>query len=164
MNTVPPSTAPPNRVPASTVDRRVVIGLDNGGNSNNATVLDASGQFLMDRMVETPSRVLDGPEVAVQALADAMEGALEVTGTPRTAVAAVGLDTPGPASATGVISSKGATNFSQPEWWGYDIRGALQAKIGLPVVYNNDGNAAALYAHYVHFGALAIERSSIAAI
>jgi glucokinase len=148
----------------STADRRVVVGLDNGGNSNNATVLDASGQFLVDRMAETPSRVLEGPEVAVEALAEAMAGVLELTGTPRTAVAAVGLDTPGPASATGVISSKGATNFSQPAWWGYDIRSALEARIGLPVVYNNDGNAAALYAHYVHFGALAIERSSISAI
>jgi glucokinase len=148
----------------SASDRRVVVGLDNGGNSNNATVLDASGRFLVDRMVELPSLVLQGPEVAVQALADAMDNVLAVTGTPRAAVAAVGLDTPGPASATGVISSKGSTNFSQEAWRGFDIRGALQARIGLPVVYNNDGNAAALYAHYVHFGPLASERSSISAI
>ena len=37
------------RTPASWV----VVGLDNGGTSNNATVLDATGQFLVDRMVET---------------------------------------------------------------------------------------------------------------
>jgi glucokinase len=35
----------------------VVVGLDNGGTSNNATVLDASGRFLVDRLVETPSSV-----------------------------------------------------------------------------------------------------------
>ncbi len=76
----------------------------------------------------------------------------------------VGLDTPGPASADGVISSKGATNFSQREWWGFDIRGALEKRLGLPVVYTNDANAAALYAHHAHFGADAADRSSVAAI
>ena len=66
---------------------------------------------------------------------------------------AVGLDTPGPASADGVVSSRGSTNFSHPGWRNYDFRGGLEAALGLPVVYNNDGNAAALYAHYQHFGA-----------
>ena len=115
----------------TTVDRRVVVGLDNGGNMNNATVLDVSGRFLVDRMVEMPSLVLEGPTVAVQAMADALDNVLAVTGIPRELVAAVGLDTPGPASATGVISSKGSTNFSMAEWRGFDIRGALEAKLGL---------------------------------
>jgi glucokinase len=145
-------------------DRRVVVGLDNGGTANNATVLDTAGRFLVDRMVEIPSRVLDGPTQAIEALAAAMDNVLAVTGTPRESVAAVGLDTPGPASADGVISSKGATNFSQPEWRGYDIRSALEERLGLPVVYNNDGNAAALYAHHVFFGPEAAANSSISAI
>ena len=34
----------------------------------------------------------------------------------------------------------------------------------LPVIYNNDGNAAALYAHHVHFGADAGHHSSVAAV
>jgi predicted NBD/HSP70 family sugar kinase len=148
----------------STSDRLVVVGLDNGGNCNNATVLDASGRFLVDRLVETPSQVQLGPEVAVQALVDALENVLRVTDTPRGTVAAVGLDTPGPASATGVISSKGSTNFSQPAWRGFDIRGVLEARLGLPVIYNNDGNAAALYAHHMYFGARAGAHSSISAI
>jgi glucokinase len=143
---------------------RVVVGLDNGGTANNATVLDSSGHFLVDRLVEIPSRVLEGPTAAIEALAMALDNVLAVTRTPRGAVAAVGLDTPGPASANGVISSKGATNFSQPEWRGFDIRGALEERLGLPVVYNNDGNAAALYAHHVYFGADAAAHSSISAI
>jgi predicted NBD/HSP70 family sugar kinase len=147
-----------------TSEQTVVIGLDNGGTSNNATVLDGTGRFLVDRMVETPSRVLEGPDVAVEALAQAMDNILEVTGVPRASVVRVGLDTPGPASATGVISSRGSTNFSQPAWRGFDFRGALEARVGLPVVYTNDGNAAALYAHHVHFGADALRHSSISAI
>ena len=148
----------------SAADGRVVVGLDNGGTSNNATLLDATGRFLVDRMVETPSCVRQGPEAAIDALVQSMDGVLSLTGTPRDAVAAVGLDTPGPASADGVISSKGATNFAQVEWHGFDVRGALAERLGLPVIYNNDGNAAALYAHHVHFGPLASQRSSISAI
>ncbi|NJC74246.1 ROK family protein [Planosporangium thailandense] len=145
-------------------DRQLVVGLDNGGTCNNATVLEASGRFLVDRLVETPSEVLNGPDVAVRALVDAFDNILEVTGAPRKLVAAVGLDTPGPASANGVISSRGATNFSQPAWHGFDIRGALEERLGLPVVYNNDGNAAALYAHHLYFGARATAHSSVSAI
>jgi glucokinase len=147
-----------------TADSWVVVGLDNGGTSNNATVLDASGRFLVDRLMETPSLVQQGPAVAVEALAGAFEHVLELTGTAMASVRAVGLDTPGPASADGVISSKGATNFSQPAWHGFDVRGALEARLGLPVVYNNDANAAALYAHHARYGREAARHSSISAI
>jgi glucokinase len=145
-------------------DSWVVVGLDCGGTSDNATVLDASGRFLLDRLVESPSLVQEGPDVAVKALVRALDHVLELTGTARSSVRALGLDTPGPASADGVISSKGATNFSQPAWRGFDFRGALESQVGLPVVYNNDANAAALYAHHVHFGADAARHSSVSAI
>ena len=147
-----------------TMDRWLIVGLDNGGTSNNATVLDETGRFLVDRLVETPSAVREGPDVAVAALAAAFEHVLEVTGTARSSVRAVGLDTPGPASADGVISSEGSTNFSHPGWRGFDVRGALEERLDLPVVYNNDANAAALYAHHVRYGAEAAEHSSISAI
>lgn len=148
----------------ASADGWVVVGIDNGGTSNNTTVLDARRRFLVDRLVELPSRVLEGPDVAVGAMAEALDHVLAVTGTPRAAVRAVGLDTPGPASADGVLSSRGGTNFAQPEWWGFDVRGALERRIGLPVTYHNDGNAAALYAHHEHFGVDALRRSSVSAI
>jgi len=143
---------------------QVVVGIDNGATKNNGTVLDASGRFLVDRMHQIPSRVGEGPEAAIEAMAQTMDLILRETDIGVGRVAAVGLDTPGPASAEGVISSRGATNFPQRAWWGYDVRAGLEARIGLPVIYNNDGNAAALYAHHVHFGADAPNRSSIAAI
>jgi predicted NBD/HSP70 family sugar kinase len=143
---------------------QVVVGIDNGATKNNATVLDASGRFVVDRMYEIPSRVAQGPEAAIEAMAETMDLALHETDTDPQRVVAVGLDTPGPASAVGVISTRGATNFAQPAWWGFDVRSALEARIGLPVVYNNDGNAAALYAHHVHFGADAPLHSSVSAV
>ena len=141
-----------------------VVGLDNGGNKNNATVLEPPGRFLVDSMVETPSRVQEGAPIAVQALVEAFDGILARTGVPRESIRAVGLDSPGPASAAGVISSRGSTNFSQPSWRNFDFRGTLEESLGLPVVYNNDGNAAAFYAHYSCFGSAAGLRSSISAI
>jgi predicted NBD/HSP70 family sugar kinase len=142
----------------------VVVGLDNGGTMNNATVLDASERFLLDQMAELPSNVREGPDQAIQSLVDSVQQVLDLTGVPITSVRAVGLDTPGPASGDGVISSKGATNFGHAGWRGFDIRGALADRLGLPVIYNNDGNSAALYAHHVRFGAESGERGSVAAI
>jgi len=142
----------------------VVVGLDVGGTKTNATVLDETGTFLVDRMVEAPSCVNDGPLAAMVAIRRSMDLALEVSGVPFAAVRAVGLDTPGPATADGVISARGATNFSGPEWWGFDVRAAVEAHLQLPVIYNNDGNAAALYAHQRHFGTVAGNRSSVSAI
>lgn len=148
----------------SNAESWVVVGLDNGGNKNSATVLDASGRFLINELIERPSLVLEGPVKAVDALvatyADVLQRAVVDPGQVR----AVGLDTPGPASADGVISSRGSTNFSQPAWRNFDFRSALEARLGVPVVYNNDGNAAALYAHHQLFGPVALERSSISAI
>ncbi|MEY2580166.1 MAG: glucokinase [Ilumatobacteraceae bacterium] len=144
--------------------RPVIVGIDNGGTKNNVTVLDESGNFLIDRMVEVPSRVMEGTAAALDALTTAFLLGLEVTGVDRADVRALGLDTPGPASAEGVISSKGATNFALPEWWGFDVRGALEHALGIPVVYSNDGNAAALYAHYAFYGENALRRSSVSAI
>ncbi|MGC3996484.1 MAG: ROK family protein [Anaeromyxobacter sp.] len=146
------------------MDHGVVVGLDNGGTANNATVLDLAGNFLVHTLVENPSRVKEGPEVAVEALAQSFDGVLQKLGIDRTRVRAVGLDTPGPASATGVITAKGSTNFAHPGWRSFDFRGAVEQRIGLPVIYNNDGNAAALYAHYECFGADAHRRSSVSAI
>jgi glucokinase len=145
--------------------RWVVVGLDNGGTTNNATVMDCDGQFLVDEMVECPSCVMEGPEEAIEALAVSLEQVLGLTGIPRSLVRAVGLDTPGPVSANGVISSSGSTNFANPAWRGFDVRAALEKRLELRVVYNNDANAAALYAHHAYFGPdEAFARSSVAAI
>ena len=141
-----------------------VVGIDNGGTKNNSTVMDPEGNFLTDKMIESPSVVLEGPTAAVEALAQSMNNVLELTGISLDSIRAVGLDTPGPASADGVISSKGSTNFSTPEWRGFDIRTALEKRIGIPVVYTNDANAAALYAHHTHFGDAAMKNSSVSAI
>ena len=142
----------------------VVVGIDVGGTKTNATVLADDGRFLVDRMIEVPSRVLDGPVAAITAIQDVVVSVLAHVGVDLGSVLALGLDTPGPASADGVISQRGATNFAQREWWGFDVRAAVETAMHLPVIYNNDGNAAALFAHQEHYGLDAGHRSSISAI
>ncbi|MFY9862414.1 MAG: ROK family protein [Trebonia sp.] len=142
----------------------VAVGIDNGGTTNNGTVLTSDGRFLVDTMAELPSLVREGPDKAIQALVDEFDKVLGMTGVPREKVLAVGLDTPGPASAAGVLATGGATNFGHVGWHKFDIRGALEARLGIPVVYNNDANAAAIYAHHVRHGPESGRRSSVAAI
>ncbi|MFZ4508433.1 MAG: ROK family protein [Fimbriimonas sp.] len=129
---------------------KACVGLDLGGNSINVATYDGT-TFGINAMCELPSLAKSGPDACVAQLVSGFELALETSGHTRDQIASVGLDTPGPASATGVISSKGATNFSQG-WENFDIRAALENALGLHVHYLNDGNAAALYAHWVQFG------------
>src|SRR3984885_10741813 len=110
----------------------IVVGLDNGGTMNNGTILDSSGRFLLAQLAELPSSVREGPDKAIQSLVDSVQQVLDLTGLPVTSVRAVGLDTPGPASRDGVISSKGATNFGHVGWHGFDIRTALAELLELP--------------------------------
>src|SRR5262249_8773299 len=134
----------------------VTVGIDNGGTSNNGTVLDSSGTFLITEMAELPSLVREGPDKAITALVDSFDKVLAITGVPKERVRAVGLDTPGPASADGILVTGGATNFGHADWSRFNIRAALQERLDIPVLYNNDGNAAALYAHHVRHGADAL--------
>jgi len=119
------------------------VGLDLGGNSINVTAYDGE-TFLIEDMTELPSLVTEGPDTCIQQLRFGFEKALELTGWNADEIDAVGLDTPGPISADGVLCSKGATNFSGEGYWNFDLRGALAKELELPVSFLNDGNAAAL--------------------
>src|SRR4051812_42787131 len=145
--------------------QELVVGLDNGGTTNNVTVLElATGKFLIDGLFELPSEVRLGPDVAIDALVRAFTAAVDHVRGSADQVVAVGLDSPGPASANGVISSRGSTNFVHPGWRGFDIRRGLEMRLDVPVVYNNDGNAAALYAHHTLYGADANEHDSVCVV
>ena len=130
----------------------LVAGVDLGGTVVNYTLLAEQEQFLIQGLCEYPSRSRKGPEVCLQQIVDGLELAVVRAGIRITDVAVVGLDTPGPASAEGVLSARGSTNFVHGNWAGFDIRGKLADKLGNPVTYLNDGNAAALWGHSMLFG------------
>jgi glucokinase len=131
---------------------RVVAGIDLGGTAINYTFLDQRGQFLIKGLCEHPARSVEGPGVCLGQIADGLSAAASQAGVRLEDVVAIGLDTPGPASATGVLSRRGSTNFVHPDWAGYDIRAGLEKRLGRPVTYLNDGNAAALWGHVAIFG------------
>jgi glucokinase len=132
----------------------ILAGSDLGGTAINYTFLDdAERRWLIEALCEHPARAKEGPEICLQQIADGLEIAVAKAGISWADVVAVGLDTPGPATASGVLSARGSTNFVHPQWAGFDIRQGLERKIGKPVSYLNDGNAGALWGHFAIFGA-----------
>jgi predicted NBD/HSP70 family sugar kinase len=142
---------------------KVVAGVDLGGNAVNYTLITEDEKFLIEGLCEHPARSKEGPAICLQQISDGLDIAVAKAGIALADVAVVGLDTPGPASATGVLSAKGSTNFVHADWAGFDIRAGLETRLGKPVVYLNDGNAGALWGHFALFGASS-GRTSISAI
>jgi len=131
----------------------VVAGIDLGGTAINYTFLDGRERWLIDGLCEHPARSKEGPAICLQQIADGLELAVSRAAVRVDDVMVVGLDTPGPASSTGVLSARGSTNFVHPSWAGFDLREGLAHKLGKPVTYLNDGNAGALWGHFAIFGA-----------
>jgi predicted NBD/HSP70 family sugar kinase len=141
--------------PVSQAEERtvqVVAGVDLGGTAINYTLLNQQEKFLIEGLFEHPALARQGPDICLQQIAEGLKLAVARAGVTLDDVVAVGLDTPGPASAAGQLSARGSTNFVHPRWAGFDIREGLARQLGKPVSYLNDANAAALWGHYAIFG------------
>jgi glucokinase len=137
----------------------VVAGVDLGGTAINYTLITRDEKFLIEGLCEHPALSKQGPEICLQQIEDGLKLAADLAKIPLTDIVAIGLDTPGPASAAGQLSAKGSTNFVHADWAGFDIREGLARKLGKPVSYLNDGNAGALWGHFTIFGANSKETS-----
>lgn len=137
----------------------VVAGVDLGGNAINYTLINEREEFLIEGLCEHPALSREGPETCLRQIDEGLIVAIRKVGVEPDEVVLIGLDTPGPASAAGVLSARGSTNFVHPDWAGFDIREGLAKRLGKPVVYLNDGNAGALWGHFSIFGADSRETS-----
>jgi glucokinase len=126
------------------------LGLDLGGTDIKATVSNGEGEILVTGGDKVLSLAAEGPRRTVEQLALAGEVALRTLGAGWDQVACVGLDTPGPATVDGVIGL--SPNLRHPDWNEFAIRAAVEARIGRPVIYANDGNAAAYWEYHRLFG------------
>ena len=142
---------------------KVVAGVDLGGTAINFTIVTAQEKFLIEGLCEHPALSRQGPAVCLEQIEEGLTIALAQAKVRLDDVVAVGLDTPGPATADGVLSAEGSTNFFHPAWSGFDIRQNLAARLHRPVTYLNDGNAGALWGHFALFGA-ASQATSISAV
>ena len=143
---------------------KIVAGIDLGGTAINYTLVNAQAQFLIEGLCEHPALSTQGPKVCLRQVEDGLKLAVDKAGVRLDDIVAVGLDTPGPASSAGVLSARGSTNFVHRDWGGFDIRQGLEAQLGRPVTYLNDGNAGALWGHFALFGADSRETSISAVI
>jgi glucokinase len=110
----------------------LTIGIDVGGTKVLGGVVDESGKVLTTARKDTPRQ---GGSALTQTIADVAKELLQ-----QHSVASVGV------SAAGFVSSDRKTMLATPniaDWNGVDLDHHLTQMIGLPVVIENDANAAA---------------------
>ena len=131
----------------------VIAGIDLGGTAVNYTLVDFDGRFLIEGLCEHPARSVEGPDVCLQQIDDGLAMAAAQARVDLADIAVVGLDTPGPASATGVLSARRARPTSCTRSGpASTCLPASAASWDGPVTYLNDGNAGALWGHVSIFG------------
>lgn len=117
-----------------------IVGIDlSGSDSFIGAVLTLDGDIVARREVDLPAA-----DEVVETLVELARLLVEDSHAP---VLGIGVGTPGVVDDHGVILT--APNFG---WAGFDLEGALQSALGLPVLVANDANAAVL-AEYTFGGA-----------
>lgn len=118
--------------------RGPVIGVDIGGTSIKAGLVDRAGSVAHVQRVPTEAR--GGRDAIVEAAAKAIDNVLNaVRGT---SVAGLGIASAGAIdAATGMVF---AATDNLPGWAGFNLKGFAEGRFHLPVCVNNDAHAAAL--------------------
>jgi glucokinase len=108
------------------------IGVDIGGTKVAGGVVDESGQILARARVDTPAKDAAAAEDAIVAVVEKLRGDFDIE--------AVGLGIAG-----FVDESRSRVYFSPnlPDWHHEPVRDDVSRRVGLPVVVENDANAAA---------------------
>jgi predicted NBD/HSP70 family sugar kinase len=130
----------------------IYVGVDVGGTKIGVNASDAARRPVSPTWVEVPALSHLGPTHTVGQVVAGVRALLEKSRRPADAVAGVGIDSPGPADIDGRIQR--SPNM-HPDWDGFQLRErseqALEASFGrrIPVSYENDCNAAALWESFV---------------
>ncbi len=134
-------------IPVADAQGPFFVGIDLGGTTVKLGVVDDRGRPLSRTTFDT--RVEKGPEEGASRMGRAVREAIAALGLPQTAVARVGLGSPGILDVcAGVMVHP--TNF--PGWGGFPIRDRVSHHCGLPVALVNDANAAAYGEFWVGSG------------
>ncbi len=118
------------------------LGIDLGGTNIKSGVVDDSGRALSS--VSLPTNAAAGPVVGLVSLAEAARLAVEAGGPGWDDIIAVGLGTPGTMD---IPAGMLIDPPNLPGWRNVPIRKLLSERLGKPVTYQNDANAAA-YGEY----------------
>ncbi|MCA9242512.1 MAG: ROK family protein [Phycisphaerales bacterium] len=128
---------------------KLAIGVDLGGTDIKVGVMDRPGVLL--KKATLPTRAADGPDQALDRLAEHIRELARRLGLRTDEIAAIGVGAPGPIDRdAGVLIA--APNL--PGWENTKICPRLSVALGAPVSLENDANAAAFgeFAHRIAAG------------
>lgn len=137
---------------ASSSERAVFVGLDVGGTKIGVNGVGEDRRPLSPSWIEVESLSHVGPQSTVGQMVVGLQRFLETTGIPMSNVAAVGVDSPGPADLNGRIQRSANMHA---DWDGFQLREQVQQAVSqaagreVRVSYENDVNAAALWESFV---------------
>ncbi|PTM56630.1 ROK family glucokinase [Desmospora activa] len=114
------------------------IGIDLGGTSMKLGIVDENGK-LLDKL-EKPTRGEEGAETGLARMAEHARELAEMSGQPWSRVAGLGIGLPGFLD----IERGEIIRLTNIPWERVPVRTVLEAKLGVPVVIDNDANVAAL--------------------
>ena len=133
--------------------KNLFIGVDVGATKIGINAIGPDRQPIAEHWSQVPARTEEGPRATVQQIVAGVRLFLDENNLASTAIAAVGLDSPGPADNNGVIQP--SANMKHKEWAGFKLAAktaaALSKSLGreLTVTYENDGNAAAYWESFL---------------
>jgi glucokinase len=123
---------------------RILIGIDLGGTNVRAGAVSSDGKLL--HWQDAPIEAARGPETGLQTITQLVDEVLVQVDQP---VVAIGVGSTGPLDRQrGCIQNP----YTLPGWEDVDIVSPLQARFGVPVVLENDADAAALGESWVGAG------------
>jgi predicted NBD/HSP70 family sugar kinase len=122
---------------------RVVLAADLGASHARLAVIDLGLTVLSERAVELP--IDQGPEHTLGWVADAFQEMLAGAGRDLTQACGIGVGLPGPVEHS---SGRPANPPIMPGWDGFAVPEWLGARLGAPVLVDNDVNIMALGEHW----------------
>lgn len=123
------------------------VGLDVGGGTMKAGVVDDSGQSLSN--VSLPTEAYRGQEFGLERMCETIRLAVGQAGLRLDQIAAIGVATPG------LMDIPAGIMLDPPNlrpWKNVPVRQHIQDKFGIPTAFQNDANAAALGEYWVGAG------------
>jgi glucokinase len=123
------------------------VGLDVGGSTMKAGVVDDAGQPLSG--VSLPTEAHRGQELGLERMCETIRAAVESAGLTMSQIASIGVATPG------LMDIPAGIILDPPNlrpWRNVPVRQFIHDRFGLPTAFQNDANAAALGEHWAGAG------------
>ncbi|PFG43879.1 putative NBD/HSP70 family sugar kinase [Isoptericola jiangsuensis] len=121
---------------------RIVLGVDLGATHARIAVTDLAGTPLT--VLDEPLAISDGPDHVLGWVADTAHKLVAQAGRDVTELAGIGIGLPGPVDHT---TGRPVNPPIMPGWDGTDVPAVLHARLGAPVLVDNDVNVMSLGEH-----------------